>query len=86
MIGVVYTSSELFLRHNKLISLPPDIGFLTALQILDIASNSIRKLPPQIGVAVPLRFLYPPSFLVLIIQYMLSKTASKIPLHLFLQV
>ena len=42
-------ATSLSLSYLGLETLPPEIGQLTALNILDLASNELTSLPPQIG-------------------------------------
>ncbi len=47
-IGHLHLQS-LILHDNYLVSLPPEIGRLTTLRVLDVSSNSIDTLPEEIG-------------------------------------
>lgn len=40
---------KLKLRNQKIRKLPPEIGMLNNLQILDVSRNRIEELPPEIG-------------------------------------
>ena len=43
------TVEELILPKNKLTSLPPEIGALRSLLVLDLAGNALRGVPAEIG-------------------------------------
>ena len=43
------TVVKLYLKKNQLASLPPDIGKLKALRIMDVSENQLEKLPSEIG-------------------------------------
>jgi internalin A len=40
---------NLFLSGNQLTSLPPEIGNLTSIEVLDLRGNQLASLPPEIG-------------------------------------
>lgn len=47
--------THMYLNDNKLVRLPPDIGVLVNLRILDVSSNKLRSLPAEIGELIHLR-------------------------------
>eukprot|EP00928_Gymnodinium_smaydae_P024048 TRINITY_DN19599_c0_g1_i1.p1 TRINITY_DN19599_c0_g1~~TRINITY_DN19599_c0_g1_i1.p1 ORF type:complete len:452 (-),score=30.88 TRINITY_DN19599_c0_g1_i1:212-1567(-) len=47
-IGSCSVLDILHLRLNDLEEIPPDIGFLTTLRVLEVASNKLSSLPPEI--------------------------------------
>ncbi|KAG5437088.1 hypothetical protein PCANB_001209 [Pneumocystis canis] len=49
--------TSLYINHNKLLRLPPDIGRLRLLTQLDVSGNSLTSLPPEIGMLTNLREL-----------------------------
>ena len=48
---------ELFLNNNKLAVLPPPIGRLRTLTLLDVSLNDLIELPAELGMLVNLRTL-----------------------------
>ena len=50
--------TELHLYHCSLISLPPEIGQLTSLEILWCNNNQLTELPPEIGQFNSLKYFY----------------------------
>ncbi len=48
---------KLYINHNKLPRLPPAIGKLKLLQLLDASSNQLTVLPPEIGMLTNLKQL-----------------------------
>jgi CCR4-NOT transcription complex subunit 6 len=49
---------HLFLNHNALSYLPPEISKLRHLELLDISGNNLQKLPPELGMLTQLKELY----------------------------
>ena len=49
---------KLYINHNKLTSLPPVIGRLKLLQLLDASGNQLTDLPPELGMLTNLKNLY----------------------------
>lgn len=47
--------TELYINHNNLTRLPPEIGKLKNLVILDASGNSIKTIPPELGLLTELR-------------------------------
>ena len=48
-IGKFVNLEELYLRSNKLVSIPKEIGNLTKLRILYLEDNELNRVPPEIG-------------------------------------
>ena len=49
---------NLYLNHNALSSVPPEISKLRHLELLDISGNSLSTLPPEMGMLTQLKELY----------------------------
>lgn len=49
--------TEVYLSSNHLTSLPPAIGQLRSLRLLDVSHNQLTHLPPELGMCTPLRQL-----------------------------
>jgi CCR4-NOT transcription complex subunit 6 len=49
---------ELYIASNKLTYLPPDIGRLRHLRLLEASFNQISELPPEIGMCTNLKSLF----------------------------
>ncbi|KAI0525529.1 glucose-repressible alcohol dehydrogenase transcriptional effector [Xylaria bambusicola] len=49
--------TEVYLSSNQLTSLPPAIGQLRSLRLLDVSHNQLTYLPPELGMCTPLRQL-----------------------------
>ncbi|KIK69092.1 hypothetical protein GYMLUDRAFT_635803 [Collybiopsis luxurians FD-317 M1] len=47
--------STLYLNHNALTSVPPEITQLRNLELLDLSGNSLTTLPPELGMLVSLK-------------------------------
>ncbi|KAK0735407.1 Endonuclease/exonuclease/phosphatase [Apiosordaria backusii] len=48
---------ELYIASNKIAELPPDIGKLRSLKVLEASHNNLTELPPEIGMCTNLRQL-----------------------------
>jgi CCR4-NOT transcription complex subunit 6 len=48
----------LYLNHNALTSVPPEIAKLRHLDLLDLSGNNLTSVPPEIGMVITLRELY----------------------------
>jgi CCR4-NOT transcription complex subunit 6 len=48
----------LYLNHNALTSLPPEIAKLRHLELLDLSGNNLTSLPPELGMLTQLKELY----------------------------
>ncbi|KAF9073642.1 Endonuclease/exonuclease/phosphatase [Rhodocollybia butyracea] len=46
---------NLYLNHNALTSIPPEIAQLRNLELLDLSGNSLTTLPPELGLLVTLK-------------------------------
>ncbi|CAL1706300.1 unnamed protein product [Somion occarium] len=49
---------NLYLNHNALISIPPEITRLRHLELLDLSGNNIASVPPELGMLTSLKELY----------------------------
>ncbi|EDR11685.1 uncharacterized protein LACBIDRAFT_142382, partial [Laccaria bicolor S238N-H82] len=49
---------NLYLNHNALSSVPPEISKLRHLELLDISGNNLSTLPPEMGMLTQLKELY----------------------------
>ncbi|TFY81090.1 hypothetical protein EWM64_g2928 [Hericium alpestre] len=49
---------NLYLNHNALTTIPPEISKLRHLELLDLSGNSLVTLPPEIGMLTQLKELY----------------------------
>jgi CCR4-NOT transcription complex subunit 6 len=49
---------NLYLNHNSLSSIPPQIAGLKHLQLLDLSGNQLTSLPPELGLLTRLKELY----------------------------
>lgn len=49
---------NLFLNHNALEVIPPQISALRHLELLDISGNNLQHLPPELGMLTQLKELY----------------------------
>ncbi|HSW76362.1 MAG TPA: F-box protein [Candidatus Saccharimonadales bacterium] len=54
----LYTTTELNLSHQKITVLPPEIGQLRDLKVLDLTTNQLNALPPEMGQLGALQDLY----------------------------
>ncbi|KAK7044271.1 Glucose-repressible alcohol dehydrogenase transcriptional effector [Paramarasmius palmivorus] len=50
--------SNLYLNHNALTVIPPEISSLKHLELLDLSANQLRQLPKQIGMLTNLKEFY----------------------------
>jgi CCR4-NOT transcription complex subunit 6 len=48
---------KLYINHNKITRLPPAIGKLKLLQLLDASNNQLTELPPELGMLTNLKQL-----------------------------
>ncbi|EFI28250.1 glucose-repressible alcohol dehydrogenase transcriptional effector [Coprinopsis cinerea okayama7 len=49
---------NLYLNHNSLQSVPPEISKLRHLELLDLSGNGLHSLPPELGMLTQLKELY----------------------------
>lgn len=49
---------NLYLNHNALTSVPPEITNLRHLELLDLSSNNLSTLPPELGILTQLKEFY----------------------------
>ena len=49
---------NLYLNHNTLSSVPPEISKLRHLELLDLSGNNLTSLPPELGMLTQLKELY----------------------------
>jgi CCR4-NOT transcription complex subunit 6 len=49
---------NLYLNHNALTAIPPEIARLRHLELLDLSGNSLQTLPPEMGMLTKLKELY----------------------------
>jgi CCR4-NOT transcription complex subunit 6 len=49
---------NLYLNHNTLTAIPPEIARLRHLELLDLSGNSLQTLPPEMGMLTKLKELY----------------------------
>jgi CCR4-NOT transcription complex subunit 6 len=49
---------NLYLNHNALTTIPPDIARLRHLELLDLSGNNLQTLPPEMGMLTKLKELY----------------------------
>ncbi|KAH8119438.1 glucose-repressible alcohol dehydrogenase transcriptional effector [Phellopilus nigrolimitatus] len=49
---------NLYLNHNALQSVPPDISRLKHLELLDLSGNILQSVPPELGMLTTLKELY----------------------------
>jgi CCR4-NOT transcription complex subunit 6 len=49
---------NLYLNHNALASVPPEISKLRHLELLDLSSNNLNTLPPELGMLTQLKEFY----------------------------
>jgi len=49
---------NLYLNHNTLTSIPPEIARLRHLELLDLSGNNLLTLPPELGMLTKLKELY----------------------------
>lgn len=49
---------NLYLNHNSLASVPPEISKLRHLELLDLSGNNLSSLPPELGMLTQLKELY----------------------------
>jgi len=57
-IDINVIGKELSLYNNQLNSIPPEIGQLSMLQILNLSNNQLHSIPPEIGQLSMLQKLY----------------------------
>ncbi|KAM6501851.1 glucose-repressible alcohol dehydrogenase transcriptional effector [Amanita muscaria] len=50
--------TNLYLNHNSLTSVPPEISKLRHLEVLDLSGNNLTSLPPELGMLTQLKELY----------------------------
>ncbi|KZT42509.1 hypothetical protein SISSUDRAFT_980232 [Sistotremastrum suecicum HHB10207 ss-3] len=50
--------TALYLNHNRIAVIPPEIATLRSLQLLDLSGNSLLQVPPELGMLTSLRELY----------------------------
>ncbi|KAH9961326.1 Endonuclease/exonuclease/phosphatase [Russula dissimulans] len=49
---------NLYLNHNALTTIPPEIARLRHLELLDLSGNNLQTLPPEMGMLTKLKELY----------------------------
>jgi CCR4-NOT transcription complex subunit 6 len=49
---------NLYLNHNALSSVPPEIAKLRHLELLDLSGNNLTSIPPEVGMLTQLKELY----------------------------
>lgn len=49
---------NLYLNHNALTTIPPEIARLRHLEVLDLSGNNLQTLPPEMGMLTKLKELY----------------------------
>ncbi|KAI9442257.1 glucose-repressible alcohol dehydrogenase transcriptional effector [Lactarius indigo] len=49
---------NLYLNHNTLTTIPPEIAKLRHLELLDLSGNNLQTLPPEMGMLTKLKELY----------------------------
>jgi CCR4-NOT transcription complex subunit 6 len=49
---------NLYLNHNALTAVPPEIARLRHLELLDLSGNNLQTLPPELGMLTKLKELY----------------------------
>lgn len=49
---------NLYLNHNALTSIPPEISKLRHLELLDLSGNNLTSIPPELGMLTQLKELY----------------------------
>ncbi|KAJ3918974.1 Endonuclease/exonuclease/phosphatase [Lentinula edodes] len=50
--------TNLYLNHNGLIAIPPEIAQLRNLELLDLSGNALTTLPPELGMLVSMKEFY----------------------------
>lgn len=50
--------TNLYLNHNALTAIPPEISKLRHLELLDLSGNSLTSVPPELGMLTHLKELY----------------------------
>ncbi|TFK67381.1 hypothetical protein BDN72DRAFT_770732 [Pluteus cervinus] len=50
--------TSLYLNHNAISSIPPEISKLRHLELLDLSGNSLATVPPELGMLTELKELY----------------------------
>ncbi|KAL7281524.1 hypothetical protein ACG7TL_004840 [Trametes sanguinea] len=50
--------TNLYLNHNALQSIPPEISKLSHLELLDLSGNALTSIPPELGMLTSLKELY----------------------------